>query len=111
MTLTPTLPLPGGTVCAQRFMGLAVRRQAPECSCIVDFLIPDHRLDIEAGGGGFGGSRGHVRDQWVTKNNFHTFRSRNRDILPDLTDRLEAIAARTATHASRRANIDPPAPI
>lgn len=83
---------------AHRFMGLSVRRQAPIGPFIVDFLIPDHRLIIEADGGGHGSSHDVERDQWLTDRGFRILRLWNRGILTDLPACLDAIAAHAPEH-------------
>lgn len=87
-------------------MGLSVRRQAPIGPFIVDFLIPDHRLIIEADGGGHGPHRDASRDRWLAAQGFRILRLWNRDILTNLPGCLELIASGTTPP-----NIDPPAPI
>jgi very-short-patch-repair endonuclease len=74
-------------------MGLSVRRQAPVGPFIVDFLIPKHRLIIEADGGGHRTLHEVVRDRWLTRKGFRILRLWNRDVLTDLPGCLDAIAA------------------
>jgi very-short-patch-repair endonuclease len=83
---------------AHRFMGLSVRRQAPIGPFIVDFLIPDHRLIIEADGIGHGSQRDIERDQWFASKGFHILHLSNRDVLTNLPGCLDAIAAQTPKH-------------
>lgn len=83
---------------AHRFMGLSVRRQAPIGPFIVDFLIPDHRLIIEADGSGHGSLRDIERDRWLAAKGFHVLRLWNGDILSDLPSCLDAIAAHAPQH-------------
>lgn len=83
---------------AHRFMGLSVRRQAPIGPFIVDFLIPSHRLIIEADGSGHGGLRDLQRDIWLASKGFRVIRLWNRDILANLPGCLDRIAAHTPEH-------------
>ena len=83
---------------AHRFLGLSVRRQAPIGPFIVDFLIPVHRLIIEADGSGHSPERDAQRDQWLAALGFHILRLPNRDILTNLPACLDAIAAQTPEH-------------
>lgn len=83
---------------AHRLMGLSVRRQAPIGPFIGDFLIPDHRLIIEADGSGHGSQRDIERDQWLSQKGFRILRLPNRDVLTDLPACLEAIAALAPEH-------------
>lgn len=95
---------------AHRFMGLSVRRQAPVGPFIVDFLIPDHRLVIEADGAGHRGPRDANRDHWLASRGFSVMRLWNGDILTNLPGCLDAIAARTSP-AAPLPPIDPPGAI
>jgi len=82
----------------RRFMGLKVRRQVPIGPFIVDFLIPEHHLIIEADGSGDGSLRDVRRDEWLTSQGFHTRRLWNRDILTNLPGCLDLIAHDTPEH-------------
>lgn len=88
----------------RRFMGLKVRRQVPVGPFIVDFLIPYHRLIIEADGSGHGSPRDVDRDRWLASQGFRLLRLWNRDILTNLPGCLDLIAGGPS-------NIDPPGPI
>lgn len=77
-------------------MGLSVRRQAPIGPYIVDFLIPGHRLVIEADGGGHGGDADAVRDRWLAGHGFRVLRFWNGDIRASLPGCLEMIANEVA---------------
>jgi very-short-patch-repair endonuclease len=77
---------------AHRFMGLSVRRQAPVGPYIVDFLIPEHRLVIEADGGGHGGVRDQARDRWLADHGFRILCLGYKDIRADLPGCLERVA-------------------
>ena len=77
----------------RRFMGLKVRRQVPIGPYIADFYIPEHRLVIEADGGGHGGPRDAERDQWLAVQGFRTLRFWNSAILGNLPGTLDLIAA------------------
>ena len=81
---------------AHRFMGLSVRRQAPVGSFIVDFLIPEHRLILEADGGGHGGSADERRDHWLESHGFRVLRFWNGDVLGNLDGCLNRIATKVA---------------
>ncbi|MFM7335410.1 MAG: endonuclease domain-containing protein [Tabrizicola sp.] len=83
---------------AHRFNGLSVRRQAPIGPFIVDFLIPDYRLVIEADGTGHGSQRDTDRDRWLSQKGFRVLRLGNRDILTNLPACLDTIAAHTPEH-------------
>jgi very-short-patch-repair endonuclease len=75
----------------RRFAGLKVRRQVPIGPYIADFYIPDHRLVIEADGGGHGGPADLARDRWLAGAGFRTLRLWNRDILTNLSGTLTLI--------------------
>jgi very-short-patch-repair endonuclease len=94
-TMTPAERLLWHHLRAHRFMGLSVRRQAPVGPFIVDFLIPAHRLIIEADGSGHGSARDLQRDQWLEDMGFRVLRLWNRDILTNLSGCLDLIAIRT----------------
>ena len=83
---------------AHRFMGLSVRRQAPIGPFIVDFLIPEHRLIIEADGFGHGSVRDVARDAWLASKGFRVLRLWNRDVLTNLSGCLALIAAEAPKH-------------
>ena len=83
---------------AHRFMRLSVRRQAPVGPFIVDLLIPEHRLVIEADGMGHGSLRDVKRDKWLAAQGFRVLRPANRDVLTNLSGCLDAIAAQTPQH-------------
>ncbi len=82
----------------RRFMGLKVRRQVPIGPFIVDFLIPDHRLIIEADGAGHGSPRDGARDAWLSAQGFRVLRLWNREVLNNLPGCLDLIAAETPKH-------------
>ena len=82
----------------RRFMGLKVRRQVPIGPFIADFYCADHRLIIEADGSGHGSPRDHQRDHWLTAQGFRVLRLWNRDVLTNLPDCLDLIAAETPKH-------------
>ena len=90
--MTPAERLLWKNLRAHRFLGLSVRRQAPVGPYIVDFLIPEHRLVIEADGGGHGGLRDFARDQWLCAQGFTVLRFWNHDVLVNLPGCLEMIA-------------------
>jgi very-short-patch-repair endonuclease len=81
---------------AHHFMGLSVRRQAPVGPFIVDFLIPEHRLIIEADGSGHGGPRDQARDLWLADHGFRVLRLWNSDIRANLPGCLDLIANEVA---------------
>ena len=83
---------------AHRFKGLSVRRQAPVGPYIADFLIPEHRLIIEADGTGHGSSRDAARDAWLASKGFRVLRLWNRDVLTNLPGCLDSIAAQVPEH-------------
>jgi very-short-patch-repair endonuclease len=88
----------------RRFLGLKVRRQVPIGPYVAAFYCPEHRLIIEADGGGHGGPRDAARDQWLATQGFRILRLWNSDILRNLPGSLDLIAT-----AARR--IDPSRPI
>ena len=88
----------------RRFIGLKVRRQVPIGPYIADFYCADHRLIIEADGGGHGGNRDAARDRRLCAMGFQVLRLWNADILGNLPGTLDLIAA----HAQP---IDPSPPI
>ena len=90
--LTPAERLLWMHLRAHRFRGLSVRRQAPVGPYIVDFLIPLHRLVIEADGSGHGGMRDERRDFWLAAQGFRILCLWNSDILGNLPGVLEKIA-------------------
>lgn len=104
-TMTPAERLLWHHLRAHRFMGLSVRRQAPIGPFIVDFLIPKHRLIIEADGSGHGGLRDAERDLWLAANGFRVLRLWNNDIGANPIGCLDHIASQLPP------NIDPPGPI
>lgn len=65
---------------------------------IVDLLIPEHRLVIEADGMGHGSLRDVKRDKWLAAQGFRVLRPANRDVLTNLSGCLDAIAAQTPQH-------------
>ena len=97
-TMTPAERVLWHHLRAHRFMGLSVRRQAPIGPFIVDFLIPDHRLIIEADGFGHGSQRDLDRDRWLAEKGFRVLRLGNHDILKNLPACLDTIAAHTPEH-------------
>lgn len=97
-TMTPAERVLWHHLRAHRFMGLSVRRQAPVGPFIVDFLIPDHRLIIEADGIGHGSPRDMDRDRWLAEKGFRVLRLWNREVLTNLPGCLDAIAAATPPH-------------
>jgi very-short-patch-repair endonuclease len=76
----------------RRFVGLKVRRQVPIGPYIADFYCAEHRLIIEAEGGGHGGLRDAAPDQWLALKGFRTLRLWNADILTNLPGCLDHIA-------------------
>jgi very-short-patch-repair endonuclease len=82
---------------AHRFMGLSVRRQAPIGRFIVNFLIPDHRLIIEAD---CGGQCDSARTLWLCAKGFRVLRLLNGEVLTDLPGCLDRIAAAVSTTSS-----------
>ncbi len=94
--MTPTEHILWQQLRAHRFMGLSVRRQAPVGPYIVDFLVPAHRLVIEADGGGHGGPRDLARDQWLMDQGFRILRLWNSDIRVNLPGCLDMIAHEVA---------------
>ena len=76
----------------RRFMGLKVRRQVPIGPYVADFYCAEHRLVIEADGGGHGGSRDAARDQFLAAKGLRTLRLWNSDILGNLSGALDLIA-------------------
>jgi very-short-patch-repair endonuclease len=85
---------------AHRFMGLSVRRQAPIGPFIVDFLIPDHRLIVEADVSGHGGPRDAAHDLWLCARGLRVIRLFNSEVLTDLPGCLDRIAAVISTTSS-----------
>jgi len=80
----------------RRFMGLKIRRQVPLGPYIADFYCAEHRLIIEADGGGHGGPRDLARDQWLAGHGFRVLRLWNSDIRANLSGCLERIANEVA---------------
>ncbi len=76
----------------RRFMGLKVRRQVPIGPYIADFYCAEHRLVIEADGGGHGRGRDAARDRFLAANGLRTLRLWNSDILCNLSGALDLIA-------------------
>jgi very-short-patch-repair endonuclease len=85
-------------------LGLKVRRQVPIGPYIADFYCAEHRLIIEADGGGHGGPRDKARERWLAARGFRILRLWNFDILGNLAGALDRIA--TAAQP-----IDPSPPI
>jgi very-short-patch-repair endonuclease len=77
----------------RRFMGLKFRRQVPLGPYIADFYCAEHRLIIEADGGGHGGPTDQQRDSWLASRGFRTLRLWNRDLMINLPGCLEMIAS------------------
>jgi very-short-patch-repair endonuclease len=77
----------------RQLMGLKLRRQVPIGPYIADFYCADHRLIIEADGGGHGGFCDTARDHWLSDNGFLVLRLRIADILSNLPGCLGQIAA------------------
>jgi very-short-patch-repair endonuclease len=73
-TMTPADRLLWHHLRAHRFMGLSVRRRVPIGPFVVDFLIPAHRLIIEADGSGQGFPRDIQRDRWLAAQGFQILR-------------------------------------
>jgi very-short-patch-repair endonuclease len=76
----------------RRFMGLKVRRQVSIGTYIADFYCAEHRLVIEADGGGQGRGRDAARDRFLAANGLRTLRLWNSDILCNLSGALDLIA-------------------
>jgi very-short-patch-repair endonuclease len=76
----------------RRFQGLKFRRQVPLGPYIADFYCAEHRLVIEADGGGHGGVRDLSRDRWLADHGFRILRLWNGDIRADLSGCLDRIA-------------------
>jgi BirA family biotin operon repressor/biotin-[acetyl-CoA-carboxylase] ligase len=74
-------------------MDLKVRRQVPIGPYIADFYCADHRLVIEAAGGGLGGIRDAARDRSLAEMGFHVFPLWDADILTNLPGCLDRSVA------------------
>jgi very-short-patch-repair endonuclease len=79
-------------------MDLSVRKQASVRAVIVDLLIPDRCLIIEADGADRSSARDLLRDDWLTERVFRILRLQNRDILANLPTCLAASAVHAPKH-------------
>jgi very-short-patch-repair endonuclease len=80
----------------RRFIGLKFRRQLPLGPYVADFYCAEHRLIIEADGGGHRGPKDQERDGWLASRGFRTLRFWNHDILTNLPGCLEMIAGQVS---------------
>ena len=63
-----------------RMLGTHFRRQAPVGPFIADFAEFQHRLVIEADGGGHGGVKDTARDDWFAAQGFRVLRVWNNEV-------------------------------
>src|SRR5271170_4543833 len=78
----------------RRMQNVKFRRQAPVGPYIADFLCIEHRLIVEADGGGHAeNARDAARDVWFARNGYKVLRLWNRDILTAQENILATIAA------------------
>jgi very-short-patch-repair endonuclease len=94
--MTPAERVLWYTLRDRRFMGVKFRRQVPIGPYIADFYCPEHRLIIEADGGGHGGPRDHARDRWLEDHGFRVLRLWNAAIRGNLPGCLDLIANEVA---------------
>jgi 2-isopropylmalate synthase len=78
----------------RRMQHVKFRRQAPVGPYVADFLCTEHRLIVEADGGGHAeNARDAARDVWFTRNGYKVLRFWNTDILTARESVLATIAA------------------
>ena len=70
-----------------RMLGLHFRRQAPVGPFIADFADLGRRLVVEIDGGGHGGERDRLRDEWLASQGFQVLRFWN----PEVSQNLEGV--------------------
>jgi 2-isopropylmalate synthase len=78
----------------RRMQHVKFRRQAPVGPYVADFLCTEHRLIVEADGGGHAeNARDAARDVWFARNGYKVLRFWNTDILTARESVLATIAA------------------
>jgi very-short-patch-repair endonuclease len=80
-----------------RLQGLKFRRQHPLDGCIADFCCPDRRLVVEVDGDVHlepeNAEKDVLRDEWLTSQGFTVLRVTNDQVVTELDNVLERIAA------------------